>query len=106
MSGALCNPKNEETRGIAQLVERRSPKPKAVGSIPTAPAIEKGMKMKVSPALFVRQVKQEIAKITWPNRQETIMGTVSVAAICLILSVCLFVIDATFAFLIRQVVGG
>ena len=26
-------------RGIAQLVERRSPKPKVVGSIPTAPAI-------------------------------------------------------------------
>ena len=26
-------------RGIAQLVEQRSPKPRAVGSIPTAPAI-------------------------------------------------------------------
>ena len=25
-------------RGIAQLVEQRSPKPRAVGSIPTAPA--------------------------------------------------------------------
>ena len=28
-------------RGIAQLVERRSPKPKVVGSMPTAPAKEK-----------------------------------------------------------------
>ena len=28
-------------RGIAQLVERRSPKPKVVGSMPTAPAIAK-----------------------------------------------------------------
>lgn len=27
-------------RRLAQLVERRSPKPKVVGSIPTAPAIE------------------------------------------------------------------
>jgi hypothetical protein len=26
------------SRGIAQLAERRSPKPKVVGSIPTAPA--------------------------------------------------------------------
>ena len=28
----------EDRRGIAQLAERRSPKPKVVGSIPTAPA--------------------------------------------------------------------
>jgi hypothetical protein len=30
--------KGIQHRGIAQLAERRSPKPKVVGSIPTAPA--------------------------------------------------------------------
>ena len=34
-----ARPKCRRDRGIAQLVERRSPKPKVVGSIPTAPAI-------------------------------------------------------------------
>ena len=32
-------------RGIAQLVEHRSPKPSAVGSSPTAPAKKKGYRM-------------------------------------------------------------
>ena len=33
----------QECRGIAQLVEQRSPKPRAVGSNPTAPAIFVGV---------------------------------------------------------------
>ena len=33
--------KKKTVRGIAQLVEHRSPKPRAVGSNPTAPAIFK-----------------------------------------------------------------
>ncbi len=39
-AGSLVRVQLEEPyRGIAQLVEHRSPKPSAVGSIPTAPAI-------------------------------------------------------------------
>ena len=39
-AGSLVRVQLEEPlyRGIAQLVEHRSPKPSAVGSIPTAPA--------------------------------------------------------------------
>lgn len=62
--------------------------------------------MKVSPALFVRQVKQEVSKITWPSRSETIQGTMAVIFICLILAVFLFVVDSVFAGLIHLVIGG
>ena len=62
--------------------------------------------MKVSPALFVRQVKQEGAKITWPTRAETLQGTFVVIILCLILAAFLFVVDSVFARLIKLVIGG
>jgi len=62
--------------------------------------------MKVSPALFVRQVKQEVAKITWPSKAEAMQGTFVVIILCLILAALLFVIDSVFAGLIRLVIGG
>ncbi|MBR6412396.1 MAG: preprotein translocase subunit SecE [Alphaproteobacteria bacterium] len=62
--------------------------------------------MKVSPALFVRQVKQEVAKITWPTKSETMQGTFVVIVLCLILAALLFVIDSVFANLIHLVIGG
>ena len=62
--------------------------------------------MKVSPALFVRQVKQEVAKITWPTKSETMQGTVVVIVLCVVLAALLFVIDSVFAGLIHLVIGG
>ena len=59
--------------------------------------------MKVSPALFVRQVKQEASKITWPSFVETRQGTAMVIILCGILALCLFVVDSIFAKLIRFV---
>ena len=38
--------------------------------------------MKTSPAQFVRQFKQEVSKITWPTRSETVQGTQSPFLIC------------------------
>jgi len=64
------------------------------------------MKMKVSPALFVRQVKQEVAKITWPSRGETAMGAVVVIVLCLFLAIFLFVVDSIWARLIQWLIGG
>ena len=42
---------NIKTRGIAQLVEQRSPKPRAEGSSPSAPASEKSRKTLIYKAL-------------------------------------------------------
>ena len=62
--------------------------------------------MKVSPALFVRQVKQEASKITWPSRAETMQGTIAVLVICVILAAFLFVVDSVFAGIIHKIIGG
>jgi preprotein translocase subunit SecE len=62
--------------------------------------------MAVNPAQFVRQVKQEIAKITWPTKQEIVQGTLIVVVMCAILAGFLFVVDTIFAAAIRRIIGG
>jgi preprotein translocase subunit SecE len=62
-------------------------------------------KMKTTPAQFVRQVKQEVAKITWPTRSETMQGTMTVIVMSVILACFLFLIDLIFAYAIRVIVG-
>lgn len=61
--------------------------------------------MKTSPAQFVRQVKQEISKITWPTRSETVQGTITVIVMSVVLACFLFLIDLIFAYAIRLIVG-
>lgn len=61
--------------------------------------------MKTSPAQFVRQVKQEVAKITWPTRSETMQGTITVIVMSILIALFLFAVDLVFAYIIRLIVG-
>lgn len=62
--------------------------------------------MKTSPAVFVRQVKQEIAKITWPTRKEAMQGTVVVIVASIIIALFLLVVDSLFKFVVKLIIGG
>ena len=62
--------------------------------------------MKTTPAQFVRQVKQEVSKITWPSRAETMHGTIVVIVVSLALAVFLLAVDTVFAKLVKIIVGG
>lgn len=62
--------------------------------------------MKTSPAQFVRQVKQEVSKITWPNRSAAMQGTMVVIIMSIALAAFLFVVDMFFAGIIRVILGG
>lgn len=61
--------------------------------------------MKITPAQFVRQVKQEVAKITWPTRSETMQGTITVIVMSILIALFLFLVDLIFAYVIRLIVG-
>ena len=52
--------------------------------------------MKTSPALFVRQVKQEVSKITWPTKSETMQGSIVVIVMSVLIALFLFVVDMIF----------
>ena len=59
-----------------------------------------------SPAQFVRQVKQEIAKIAWPSRTDTVRGTFMVIIVSVVLAAFLLCVDLVFARLVGMVIGG
>ncbi|KZD01191.1 preprotein translocase subunit SecE [Oceanibaculum pacificum] len=60
---------------------------------------------KTSPAQFVRQVRQEVAKVTWPTRRETAVTTVTVLVMVFIAALFFFVVDQALSFGVRQILG-
>ena len=48
---------------------------------------------KTNPAQFVRQVRQEINRITWATKRETMFASLTVFVMALIASVFFFLVD-------------
>ena len=48
---------------------------------------------KTSPAQFVRQVRQELKRITWATRKDTLLATISVLIMVVIASLFFFLVD-------------
>ena len=48
---------------------------------------------KTSPGLFVRQVRQEISKVSWPSRRETVVSVIVVFVLSVILGMYFLVVD-------------
>ncbi len=48
---------------------------------------------KTNPAQFVRQVRQEIRRVTWATRRETLYASLSVLVMALIASLFFLLVD-------------
>lgn len=59
----------------------------------------------MSVARFVKEVKQETKKITWPSRKETMVTTMMVLLFVAITAVFFFVVDQVTAVSIRYLLG-
>ena len=59
-----------------------------------------------TPAEFVRQVKQEVSKITWPSRADAFRGTMVVIGASIVLALFLVVVDLVFAKAVGLIIGG
>jgi preprotein translocase subunit SecE len=60
---------------------------------------------RVSPAQFVREVRQEMAKVTWPNRKEVVATTASVFAMVAAAALFFFLVDQVIAWGIGLILG-
>jgi preprotein translocase subunit SecE len=58
---------------------------------------------RTSPAEFARQVRQEVAKVTWPSRRETLVTTAMVFVMVFIAAIFFFVADQILAQIVRWV---
>ncbi len=60
---------------------------------------------KLDPAGFVREVRQEAARVTWPSRRETLVTTGLVLALSALAAVFFMVVDWAIALAMRLLFG-
>jgi len=63
------------------------------------------MAVAFEPAKFVREVRSEVAKVTWPSRKETLITTGLVFALSALAAIFFFVVDHLIAFGVRGLFG-
>jgi preprotein translocase subunit SecE len=56
---------------------------------------------KTTPIEYIRQVKSEMKKVTWPTKQETITSTIAVFIMVLIAAVFLFTADQVLSYFVK-----
>jgi preprotein translocase subunit SecE len=60
---------------------------------------------KTSPFEFIHQVRQEVAKVTWPSRKETLISTGMVFVMVFLAAVFFFVLDQVLHHIVRLIMG-
>jgi preprotein translocase subunit SecE len=58
---------------------------------------------KLDPAQFVRDVRTEVAKVTWPTRTETMITTGLVLALSVVAALFFLVVDQLIQLVMRAV---
>ncbi|HRJ61231.1 MAG TPA: preprotein translocase subunit SecE [Azospirillaceae bacterium] len=59
----------------------------------------------MNPQEFAREVRREIAKVTWPTRKETSITTVMVFVMVVVAAIFFLLTDQALAFVVRLVLG-
>ena len=62
--------------------------------------------MALDPAKFVREVRAEVARVTWPSRKETLVTTGLVFAMVTIAAIFFFTIDQAIGIAVRMLFGA
>lgn len=60
---------------------------------------------KINPGLFLRQVRQEVTKVTWPSRKETTISTGMVFLMVVLASIFFLLVDQFFAYAVKMIFG-
>jgi preprotein translocase subunit SecE len=79
---------------------------------PTGPTSERmnprqigNIMARTSPAQFVREVRQELSKVTWPTRKELVVTTASVFAMAIAAALFFFLVDQIIAWVVQLILG-
>jgi preprotein translocase subunit SecE len=60
---------------------------------------------RTTPVEFLRQVRQEVGRVTWPSRKETTVTTAMVFAMVIAAAIFFFLVDVGLGHLVRLVLG-
>jgi preprotein translocase subunit SecE len=59
----------------------------------------------MNPAKFIREVRQEVTKVTWPSRKETMVSTGMVLVLVLISALFFWFVDSVISAIVRVILG-
>ncbi len=60
---------------------------------------------KTGPREYIRQVRDEVKKVTWPTRKETTASTIAVFIMVTFAAIFLFLADQVMAFLVQAILN-
>ncbi len=60
---------------------------------------------RIAPQEFLRQIRQETSKVTWPTRKETAVTTGMVFVMVAVMAIFFFFVDQILAFGVRLLLG-
>lgn len=60
---------------------------------------------RVNPGEFLRQVRSETGKVSWPTRKETITTGIMVLIMTTLLGIFFFGVDSFFSMLVKTLLG-
>ncbi|MEX2311827.1 MAG: preprotein translocase subunit SecE [Rhodospirillales bacterium] len=60
---------------------------------------------KTNPVQFLREVRQEARKVTWPTRRETGISTVMVFVFCIIAAIFFLLVDQVLQYGVKFLFG-
>ncbi len=60
---------------------------------------------KLNPIAFMQEVRQEVAKVTWPTRKEVSITTLMVLIMVALASLFFLMVDQTLSWIVRLVLG-
>jgi preprotein translocase subunit SecE len=66
---------------------------------------ESANKESFNPAKFIREVRQETNKVSWPSRRETMISSAVVLVLVLIAAIFFLVVDTVLASLVQMILG-
>jgi len=60
---------------------------------------------KSNPGQYIREVRQEVSKVTWPTRKETTVTTIMVFIMVFLAALFFFFVDQILSWVVRMIIG-
>ena len=60
---------------------------------------------RVSPGEFIRQVRAETARVTWPTGKETVQTSIMVIIMAMVLGIFFFGVDSFFRWVVQSLLA-
>ena len=60
---------------------------------------------KINPGQYIREVRQEVAKVTWPTRKETMITTAMVFVMVFLAAMFFLLVDMGLSRIVKFILG-